>query len=596
MNTNKTFTGIVFVALILSACNLPTAAVVPVTGSVGTISAEETSVESGPSDHLVPVTNPADFFDNDTVRVTNGGVAKLDLLTDQDNNHISIRIFNDTMVGDVKADPSETTDPIVTILLVFGGLTGEVPKNGGVPVQFTTPNGVDIRILGTQFLVSYDPATSTTYIGNFDGFIAYSTPGQSARTINPGQLFEVSSSFEVQELTLNFTRADIDNRTISNRSTLLESVKSYLGPTATPTPTTTPTASPTSSSTPSPTITLTPTKMTLCDKADFVADVTIPDGTPFSPGFQFTKVWRLRNVGTCTWTSGYSLVFYQGEQMGGPTLVNIPSTVAPGQTVDIPVGLVAPALPGSYRGDWMLRNASGASFGAGANGTTPIWVKINVMGLPDLTAMINGTPAEECTIFDTCNVTIAFAIENTGPVAMTSSFQVLIEANETQPSTITVNGLAAGAIQNFSVTLAGLGGVSCFDTVCTARVTVDSSNTILESNEANNVAEATATRIRPGTITGTAFIDTNGNRNRDPGETSRQGFTVTLYDSTGSTNLVSRATDGNGKYTFPNLIPGTYRVRWSEGCVGTPVPHEAIVTVSPSATETQNIPLPNCIF
>ena len=390
MNTNKNLAVIVIVALLLGACaptSTPTL-MVPVTGSlpesIGKISAEETLVESGPSDNLIRVAETEDFFNNDTVRVTNGGVAKIDFFV----NQISIRVFNDTAVGDVKADPAGTPDRTVRMKLISGGLSGEVTKNG-IPVHFELTNGVNIYILGTQFLVLYDPETSTTYIGNFDGTVAYSIPGQSVQFTQAGQLYEISSNFEIRQSTLNFTRTDIENITSNRRSTLLDSLKDYLAPTATPTPTTTPSPTITPTLTPSLTITPTPTKITPCDKAAFVSDLTVPDGTSFSPGFQFTKVWRLRNMGTCTWTTGYSFVFYRGEQMGGPTSVNIPSTVAPGQTVDIAVNLVAPALPGSYRGDWMLRNSSGALFGAGANGTTPIWVTINVITVPITTTVIS---------------------------------------------------------------------------------------------------------------------------------------------------------------------------------------------------------------
>ncbi len=41
-----------------------------------------------------------------------------------------------------------------------------------------------------------------------------------------------------------------------------------------------------------------------CDKAQFVSDVTIPDGTVMSPGQKFTKTWSLKNVGTCAWVKG----------------------------------------------------------------------------------------------------------------------------------------------------------------------------------------------------------------------------------------------------------------------------------------------------
>ena len=69
-----------------------------------------------------------------------------------------------------------------------------------------------------------------------------------------------------------------------------------------------------------------------CDRAQFIADVTVPDGTSFAPGIGFSKTWRLKNVGTCTWTTAYALVFDTGEKMGGPDLVSLPNTVTPGQT------------------------------------------------------------------------------------------------------------------------------------------------------------------------------------------------------------------------------------------------------------------------
>jgi hypothetical protein len=482
MNTNKIFALIAIVTLLSVACALtstPTP-MIPVTGTtpepIGVLNPEEMLVESGPIEKLVQVTTTENFFNNYSVRVTNGGVAKLNFFV----NQISIRLFNDTAVGDVRADPSDTPDRAVRMKLMFGGLSGEVTKDG-IPVQFEVANGVNVYILGTQFIVLYDPETSTTYIGNFDGTVAYTIPGQqSVQFIQAGQLYEISSSFETRTMIMNFTRADIDSLTSNSRSTLLTTLMGYLDLTPTPTPTTAPTTTPTT--TPFPTLTPALTRITACDKAAFVADVSVPDGTSFSPGVQFTKVWRLRNVGTCTWTNIYSLVFYRGEQMGGPTSVNIPSTVAPGQTVDVAVGLVAPALPGSYRGEWILRNASGTSFGTGANGTGPIWVAINVISI--------------------------------GPTTVTGS--------------------------------------------------------------------------SPGAITGTAFSDNNGNDIPDTGEVT-QGLTVTLYDGTGSTPLTSTVTDTNGRYTFPNLSPGTYYVKWVVTGCSQPQTREEIVNVNSGNTQIQDL-------
>ncbi|HVN15907.1 MAG TPA: NBR1-Ig-like domain-containing protein [Anaerolineales bacterium] len=117
-----------------------------------------------------------------------------------------------------------------------------------------------------------------------------------------------------------------------------------------------------------------------CDRAQFITDVTIPDGTPLAPGIAFSKTWRLKNIGTCTWTTGYALIFDSGEKMGGPDSAALPTNVAPGQTVDITVQLTSPTTAGTYRGYWKFRNANGVPFGIGAAANKSWWVEIRVTG------------------------------------------------------------------------------------------------------------------------------------------------------------------------------------------------------------------------
>ena len=119
-----------------------------------------------------------------------------------------------------------------------------------------------------------------------------------------------------------------------------------------------------------------------CDRATFAADVTVQDGSQYAPGAAFTKTWRLRNSGSCVWTTAYKLLYYSGDSMGAPTTVNLPWGARTNQTVDISVNMVAPSTPGSYRGYWILANASGQLFGIGANASNPIWVDIKVAGEP----------------------------------------------------------------------------------------------------------------------------------------------------------------------------------------------------------------------
>ncbi len=102
------------------------------------------------------------------------------------------------------------------------------------------------------------------------------------------------------------------------------------------------------------------TQPSSCDMAEFVSDVTVADGTVFKPGEIFTKTWRFKNVGSCTWTTDYKLVFKEGDLMDAVKIINLPNEVPSGQTLDISVDLVAPVQKGSYRGYWELQNTSGA--------------------------------------------------------------------------------------------------------------------------------------------------------------------------------------------------------------------------------------------
>jgi hypothetical protein len=131
-------------------------------------------------------------------------------------------------------------------------------------------------------------------------------------------------------------------------------------------------ATPTSTTAPFPTLpsvtatvasaTLPSTSTSDCDRATFVTDVTYADGTAVDAGDTFTKTWRLKNSGTCSWTTSYAVVFTGGESMDGPTVQSLAGNVNPGQTVDLSVDLKAPESNGTHTGNWALRNAAGVIF------------------------------------------------------------------------------------------------------------------------------------------------------------------------------------------------------------------------------------------
>jgi hypothetical protein len=125
---------------------------------------------------------------------------------------------------------------------------------------------------------------------------------------------------------------------------------------------------------------------TVCNQAQFVRDLTVQDNSPFTPGSSFVKTWRLKNIGHCTWTTDYMLIFESGDAMKAKTPIRLPKSVEPNQTVDLSVVLTAPQKPGTYRGDWLLSDPQGDTFGVGASGNQTFWVQIRVLNLgnPDL--------------------------------------------------------------------------------------------------------------------------------------------------------------------------------------------------------------------
>ncbi|MBW8012794.1 MAG: hypothetical protein FVQ83_16370 [Chloroflexi bacterium] len=117
-----------------------------------------------------------------------------------------------------------------------------------------------------------------------------------------------------------------------------------------------------------------------CNSLRFVEDVTVADGTEFSPGEVFLKTWLIQNVGSCPWVEGYALVFSSGYQMEGSSPILLLITIEPEGFANLSVTMRAPIEPGVYRGNWMMQNAEGEPFGWGPNLDLPFWVEIVVVG------------------------------------------------------------------------------------------------------------------------------------------------------------------------------------------------------------------------
>jgi hypothetical protein len=155
-----------------------------------------------------------------------------------------------------------------------------------------------------------------------------------------------------------------------------------LTPSATPTLAVTPTQGP--SNTPLITNTFTPggatntsipikspqsTQGISCDNALFIDDITYPDYSTIPAGATFVKTWRFKNLGPCTWTTDYRIIFSYVSDTGKngiftpPAPAYFPEEVPPGEEVDLSVTMTAPTESDGYQVWFRLQNDKGFFFG-----------------------------------------------------------------------------------------------------------------------------------------------------------------------------------------------------------------------------------------
>ena len=271
--------------------------------------------------------------------------------------------------------------------------------------------------------------------------LACNPPGGTSLSEIDEQATSVAETVEAQ-----LSGSDVPDETSSSdapgEGTLTATHTQEPSQTPQPTGTTPPT------NTPPPTVTSVP-----CNRASFVSDVTYPDGSEITINSSFVKTWRLQNTGSCTWTSGYKLIFSNGDRMSAPDEVQLTGgTVAPGQTVDVSVNLTAPDTAGTYKGYFKLKSSDGAVFGIGASGTNPFWTEIKAVPLTFIITPLVITPLvivtpEANVVYDgqrTCGgkYYLSFRVTNTGSMDI-ESYQ------------ITTNNMTAGVTTNNSSNIFG---------------------------------------------------------------------------------------------------------------------------------------------
>ena len=118
---------------------------------------------------------------------------------------------------------------------------------------------------------------------------------------------------------------------------------------------------------------------TECNKAGFVSDITVPNGTDVAVTQVFTKTWRLINLGTCTWTSNYQIIPAQGA--GDQQTFSLGVSVPPGHYVDISIQITAPSTAGTYGSSYKLESPDGVVFGIVTDGNSAFGYLVDVQDI-----------------------------------------------------------------------------------------------------------------------------------------------------------------------------------------------------------------------
>jgi hypothetical protein len=98
------------------------------------------------------------------------------------------------------------------------------------------------------------------------------------------------------------------------------------------------------------------------DKAEWVSNVPA-DGTVLQPGQKFDIKWTVKNTGTTTWNTSYTVRYFSGNISTVKNTYNFRAETKPDGTAELIVEAVAPSTPGDYFTWWKLTNDQGVNFG-----------------------------------------------------------------------------------------------------------------------------------------------------------------------------------------------------------------------------------------
>jgi len=483
-------------------------------------------------------------------------------------------------------------------------------QSGSVYESWAKENLVEPGILPLENLYVYqqsDQAVADLGAGRLDFMVLDLPPAEKA--VESGGYAIAGEGVNYQRFAIalpkgsNSLKAEIDRilAELHTEGKIAELAKNYLGvDELLPTPTPTAPPGPDATATPVPPPVVCIDGLALVEHLSF-DDQNMSNPPVMQPGQPFTKGWRVRNVGTCTWDTGYQLVYAHGNdpaaRMSGEP-VQITREVPPGDTFDIQINLIAPIKPGTYQAFWQMTSPLSGAFGE------RLPVGITVPAAPTATPPPTATPVPGVTFtVDRTNikqgecVNFYWKVENVREVyfypqgADWRKYGVAGEANKTEcPSVTTTYELRVvnldGSVNLYQKTInvepvAGAPVIAQFTVDPNPQITVGQCVTVRWKIDGEvNTIRITANNATlwdgapktgnlqdcpPGAGAVNYLIDANG-----PGGTSRQQRTINVVNAATATPVPTPAPEAPVVYSFdvnPNEIEvnGNVNITWSTG-------------------------------
>src|SRR5574341_1418031 len=129
--------------------------------TIGTVSNIRTQVHAGARDNLKLIEGETELGNDDFVRVTDGGKARLEF-----PGPISLLLFNRSDMDGIKLVYDANSNPLIVNRLIRGGFSGYVAPGNHLTVDLDL--GVQVNVMGTNFFIVYDEESGFIIIGKFD--------------------------------------------------------------------------------------------------------------------------------------------------------------------------------------------------------------------------------------------------------------------------------------------------------------------------------------------------------------------------------------------------------------------------------------------